>query len=100
MLPQEREYWSQLDQLVTFLKPFQLATDVMQKDSSTMYDCFLQFKHLLTHVRVLAAILRLLSCSRRDCQRHHRLVGEAHQPRRHHLLLSAVLRQLSALQLP
>ena len=55
VLPQEKDFWSALDQLVTFLKPFQLATDVMQKDTSTMYDCYLQFKHLLTHVRGLPA---------------------------------------------
>lgn len=50
VLPQTSTFWYELEQLINFLKPFQLATDVMQKDNSCLYDIYLQFKHLLQHV--------------------------------------------------
>jgi hypothetical protein len=48
---QDASFWSGLSELVTFLKPFQVATDVMQEDGSTLFDVWRQFKRLLTHVR-------------------------------------------------
>ncbi len=46
-------FWSQLIELTCFLKPFQIATDVMQQDASTLYDVYQQFKRLLQHVKAL-----------------------------------------------
>ena len=48
---QDASFWSGLSELVAFLKPFQVATDVMQEDGSTLFDVWRQFKRLLTHVR-------------------------------------------------
>jgi hypothetical protein len=49
VMSQDASFWSSLDQLVAFLKPFQVATDVMQ-DSSTLFDSWRMFKRLLGHV--------------------------------------------------
>jgi hypothetical protein len=46
-------FWSQLIELTCFLKPFQIATDVIQQDASTLYDVYQQFKRLLQHVKAL-----------------------------------------------
>jgi hypothetical protein len=51
VVAQEASFWSGIEELVQFLKPFQVATDVMQQDSSTLFDVWRQFKRLLTHVR-------------------------------------------------
>jgi hypothetical protein len=51
--PQPQRFWSDLEDMSRFLKQFQLATDVIQQDSSTLYDVFQQFKRLLQHVRGL-----------------------------------------------
>jgi hypothetical protein len=48
--PQQGNFWTNLGEVVRFLQPFQLATDVMQSDSSTVYDMYQQFKALLKHV--------------------------------------------------
>jgi hypothetical protein len=49
--PQTSLFWCNLEQVINFLKPFQLATDVMQKDTSCLYDTYQQFKNLLRHVQ-------------------------------------------------
>ena len=36
---QDASFWSGLSELVAFLKPFQVATDVMQEDGSTLLTC-------------------------------------------------------------
>ena len=46
-------FWVNIQQIIEFLKPFQLATDVMQTDCSTLYDTYSQFMALLTHIRGL-----------------------------------------------
>lgn len=51
VLPQTSLFWCSLEQVINFLKPFQLATDVMQKDTSCLYDIYQQFKALLRHVK-------------------------------------------------
>ena len=50
---QDASFWSGLDELVRFLKPFQVATDVMQQDTSNLFDVWRLFKRLLTHVRAI-----------------------------------------------
>ena len=51
VVPQTSQYWCELEQVINFLKPFQLATDVMQRDTSCLYDVYTQFKHLLLHAQ-------------------------------------------------
>ena len=53
VLPQDALFWTQLADLQRFLKAFQEATDVMQRDCSTLYDVYEQFMMLLLHVRTL-----------------------------------------------
>jgi hypothetical protein len=56
VLQQDASFWSGLNELVAFLKPFQVATDVMQEDVSTLFDVWRQFKRLLTHARGIPPI--------------------------------------------
>ena len=51
VIAQEPSFWANLDELVAFLKPFQVATDTMQEDGSTLFDVWRLFRRLLTHVR-------------------------------------------------
>lgn len=44
-------FWSDLEKVIAFLKPFQLATDIVQADSSTLYHVYLQFIGLLQHTQ-------------------------------------------------
>lgn len=37
---QTEEFWKELQLLIAFLKPFQVATDVVQRDASTLFDVF------------------------------------------------------------
>ena len=53
VLPQPPLFWAELADLQHFLKAFQVATDVMQSDCSTLYDVYEQFIMLLSHVRAL-----------------------------------------------
>lgn len=48
--PQPPSFWSELSSLIKFLKPFQVATDKLQDDSSTLLDTYKQFKYLQQHV--------------------------------------------------
>ena len=48
---QETSFWVGLEEMVIFLKPFQVATDVLQQDGSTLFDVWRLFRRLLTHVR-------------------------------------------------
>jgi hypothetical protein len=50
---QTPQFWIDLQQVIEFLKPFQVATDIMQKDTSNLYDTYSQFKSLLKHVSSL-----------------------------------------------
>jgi hypothetical protein len=43
-------FWSEIQALVDFLRPFQIATDVLQKDAATLYDIFQQWNLLTKHV--------------------------------------------------
>jgi hypothetical protein len=48
--PPPDEFWPQLQLLVTFLQPFQDATDIIQADNSTLYSVYQQFEKLLMYV--------------------------------------------------
>ena len=48
--PQPPSFWSELNSLIRFLKPFQVATDTLQADSSTLYDTYKVFSRLQHHV--------------------------------------------------
>jgi Protein of unknown function (DUF 659)/hAT family C-terminal dimerisation region len=50
VIQQTPQFWADLQQVIEFLKPFQEATDTMQKDSSNLYDTYNQFKILLNHI--------------------------------------------------
>lgn len=54
VVPQQPDFWVNLQEVVRFLTPFQLATDIMQSDCSTIYDLYSQFKVLLQHVDALS----------------------------------------------
>lgn len=43
------EFWTKLRELVAFLKPFQVATDRIQRDSATLYTVYEQFTLLREH---------------------------------------------------
>ena len=43
-------FWLELKQLMDFLHPFQIATDVIQADNSTLYSVWLQFCTLLQYI--------------------------------------------------
>lgn len=45
------DFWERLAALVEFLKPFQVATDCIQRDTATLYTVYEQFAVLLRHVK-------------------------------------------------
>lgn len=47
---QDEGFWTELTALVEFLRPFQLSTDVVQKDTATLFDVFQQWNRLSKHV--------------------------------------------------
>jgi hypothetical protein len=47
---QTEEFWKELQLLIAFLKPFQVATDVVQRDASTLFDVFQQWNMLNAHL--------------------------------------------------
>jgi hypothetical protein len=51
VIEQPPQFWVNIQQIIEFLKPFQVATDVIQQDSSTLFDTYTHFMALLTHVR-------------------------------------------------
>lgn len=48
--PQPASFWTGLAEVVRWLQPFQVATDVMQSDTSTLYDLYQQFNMLVRHI--------------------------------------------------
>ena len=50
VVPQPPQFWVDLDEITRFLSPFQMATDIMQSDSSTIYELYQQFTSILRHV--------------------------------------------------
>jgi hypothetical protein len=52
---QSAQYWSELDAFVQFLVPFQKATDIVQQDTTTLYDVFTQWNALTGHVSTMPA---------------------------------------------
>jgi hypothetical protein len=54
VLEQTSEFWSELAALIAFLEPFQIATDVVQKDAATLFDVFAQWNRLSAHVQAQA----------------------------------------------
>lgn len=62
VVQQPPAFWHDLTDLVCFLKPFQVATDVIQSDSCTLYDVYQQFRTVLRHVRQVGASSFLHEC--------------------------------------
>jgi hAT family C-terminal dimerisation region len=50
VVPQQPQFWADLNEIIRFLSPFQVATDIMQSDSSTIYELYQQFTTILRHV--------------------------------------------------
>ena len=44
-------FWTELQLLIDYLLPFQTATDVLQRDSATLFDVWQQRKLLLRHIK-------------------------------------------------
>jgi hypothetical protein len=53
IVPQSDEFWTKLADLCSLLKPFQVATDMVQSDSSSLFDIYSQFHRLLKHIKCL-----------------------------------------------
>jgi hypothetical protein len=51
ILPQYQSIWSTLSDLANFLKPFQIATDVVQSDAATLFDVYTVFHDISTHIK-------------------------------------------------
>ena len=49
--PQDDSCWTELQAYVNFLIPFQVATDIVQSDSATLFDVFQQWCKLHQHVK-------------------------------------------------
>lgn len=47
---QPDDFWERLQALAMYLKPFQIATDVVQSDNATLVQVYKQFHRLLRHV--------------------------------------------------
>jgi hypothetical protein len=50
-IPDKAAFFAALGELAEFLRPFQIATDAMQKDGATLYTVYLQFIQLLQHAK-------------------------------------------------
>jgi len=50
-IPDKAAFFAALGELAAFLRPFQIATDAMQKDGSTLYNVYVQFISLLEHAK-------------------------------------------------
>ena len=55
MIPQQDAFWDGLATLVPFLTPFQIATDIVQSDSATLFDVYHQFASLATQIDTIDA---------------------------------------------
>ena len=44
-----QSFWNSLTELLRFLKPFQIATDLIQSDSATLLDVYQQYRNLHKH---------------------------------------------------
>lgn len=53
IFPQDDSVWTELELLCAFLRPFQTATDVLQRDSSTLFDIWLQKRALEHHIAAM-----------------------------------------------
>ena len=53
IVAQSDEFWTKLGDLCSLLKPFQVATDIVQSDSSSLFDIYSQFHRLLKHIKSL-----------------------------------------------
>jgi hypothetical protein len=56
-------FWDHLEAIAAFLKPFQVATDIVQADESTLMDIYHQFITVMQHVEALHAPNILASAS-------------------------------------
>ena len=55
MKPVPADLFASLKSLSSFLKPMQIATDITQSDSASLYDVFTQFQRLRAHARSFSA---------------------------------------------
>lgn len=53
VIRQSDVFWDSLTCLCDFLLPFQIATDIIQRDSSSLYEVYYQFTVLLDHIRMV-----------------------------------------------
>lgn len=53
MFPAELKdsFWTELELLIDYLQPFQIATDVLQRDSATLFDVWQQRLKVLAHIQ-------------------------------------------------
>lgn len=52
------EHWTTLKHLVKLLKPFQVATDMLQRDDATLIDCYRAIQMINNHVGCFAADMK------------------------------------------
>jgi hypothetical protein len=62
--PLPENFWPDLEELIKFLKPMQVATQIVQSDQSTLYDIFIQFRALLEHADSFTAASPFFSAGR------------------------------------
>jgi hypothetical protein len=51
LCPQDAAFWAELQAYIEFLEPFQVATDTVQKDSSTLFHVWQQWNLLSAHIQ-------------------------------------------------
>jgi hypothetical protein len=61
--PLPADFWSGLEEMVKFLKPMQLASDITQSDSASLFDVFVQFDALKSHAKSIPNTSSLYSAS-------------------------------------
>jgi len=55
IIPQSSSFWDHLQMLIKFLLQYQISTDILQADISSLYDVYLQFVALQKHAASIAA---------------------------------------------
>jgi hypothetical protein len=69
-------WWAELELLCAFLRPFQKATDVLQRDAATLFDVWLQKRALQQHIAAMkprvgvSVVTQALAAVQRRWSRH------------------------------
>jgi hypothetical protein len=69
-------WWAELELLCAFLRPFQQATDVLQRDAATLFDVWLQKRALQQHIATMkprvgvSVVTQALAAVQRRWSRH------------------------------